>query len=61
MQRRNPFHACLKLLMEMCSRTSSTPSGDSQKHPSQDSGRVHFLQWKTRMGGCCWIEMSLGL
>lgn len=39
MQRRNPFHACLMLLMEMCSRTSSTPSGDSQKRPSRDSGK----------------------
>lgn len=39
MQRRNPFHACHMLLMEMCSRISSTPSGDSQKRPSRDSGK----------------------
>lgn len=39
MQRRNPFHACLMLLMEMCFRTSSTPSGDSQKRPSRNAGK----------------------
>lgn len=45
MQRRNPFHACL-----MCSRTS-TPSGDSQKRPSRDSGKGSLPTVEDRDGG----------
>lgn len=51
MQRRNPFHACLMLLMEMCSRTSSTPSGDSQKRPSRDAGKGSLPTVEDRDGG----------
>lgn len=53
MQRRNPFHACLMLLMEMCSRTSSTPSGDSQKRPSRDSGKGSLPTVEDRRGCVC--------
>lgn len=37
--------SCQIHMLLMCSRTPSTPSGDSQKRPSRNSGKG-FLQWK---------------